>query len=188
MFVSGESEPRELSTFRTGDGHGHDRRLNGLKGAGVARVHHLNRTTRALASTAIAAICLLGCGGGTPGSRDEPRTPATAQGAVEAEPADLQALVGRWQRTDGGYVLEIRSVAGDGSLDAAYFNPNPINVSLAQASDWRGAAALVVEFDDVNYRGSTYELVHQPDRDLLVGTYYQAALEQIFEVVFVRIQ
>ena len=60
-------------------------------------------------------------------------------------------------------------------------------MSLAQASDWRGAAALFVEFDDVNYRGSTYELVHQPDRDLLVGTYYQASMGQTFDVVFTRI-
>jgi hypothetical protein len=145
-------------------------------------------TALSLATAPLVALCLLGCGGGAPGSRDEPHTPATAQGAVEAEPADLQALVGRWQRTDGGYVLEIRSVAGDGSVDAAYFNPNPINVSLAQASDWRGAAALFVEFDDVNYRGSTYELLHDPTRDLLVGTYFQAAMGQTFDVVFARIQ
>ena len=145
-------------------------------------------TARSLATTPLVFLCLLGCGGDTPGTQEEPGPSVNAQEDATSKPADLQALAGRWQRTDGGYVLEIRSVADDGSVQAAYFNPKPINVSLAQASDWRGAAALFVEFDDVNYRGSTYELVHQPDRDLLVGTYYQAALEQIFDVVFVRIQ
>lgn len=153
----------------------------------MTRVHDLARTTRALTSTAIAAICLLGCGGGTPDAQEETGPSVNAQEDATSMPADLQALAGRWQRTDGGYVLEIRSVADDGSVQAAYFNPKPINVSLAQASDWRGAAALFVEFDDVNYRGSTYELLHVPDRDLLIGTYFQAAMGQTFDVVFQRI-
>jgi len=152
----------------------------------MTRVHRLTHTTRALAITTVTAIWLLGCGG-APGTQEGPGPSATVAQDRASEPADLQALVGRWRRPDGGYILEIRSVAEDGSVNASYFNPKPIRVSLAQASDWRGAAALFVEFDDVNYRGSTYELVHQPDRDLLVGTYYQAALGQTFEVVFQRI-
>ena len=75
----------------------------------------------------------------------------------------------------------------DGVVEAAYFNPNPINVSAAQASSWRGMASVFVEFDDVNYRGSTYELVHDPERDLLQGTYYQAAFDETFRVAFIRV-
>jgi hypothetical protein len=150
-------------------------------------VRDRRRPTRALAITTVTTIWLLGCGG-APGTQEQPGPSATAQQDRASDPADLQALVGRWQRPDGGYVLEIRSVAEDGTVQAAYFNPRPISVSLAQASEWRGAAGLFVEFDDVNYRGSTYELVHDPGRDLLVGTYYQAALGQTFQVVFTRIQ
>jgi hypothetical protein len=145
-------------------------------------------TARSLATTPLVVLCLLGCGGDTPGKQEEPGPSVNAQEDATSKPADLQVLIGRWRRPDGGYVLEIRSVAGDGSVEASYFNPKPINVSLAQASDWRGATALFVEFDDVNYRGSTYELVHDAGRDVLVGTYYQAALGQTFEVVFTRIQ
>jgi hypothetical protein len=145
-------------------------------------------TTKALTMTTIAAAWMLGCGAADTGTSRGSQPPTAAQEEAASEPADLQTLVGRWRRPDCGYVLEIRSVFEDGSVDAAYFNPQPIKVSLAQAADWRGAAALFVEFDDVNYRGSTYELLHDPTRDLLVGTYFQAALEQIFEVVFVRIQ
>ena len=144
-------------------------------------------TTKALTITAIAALWLTGCGGDALDSQEESVPPVAAQEGAASTPADLQSLVGRWRRPDGGYVLEVRSVAGDGSVDASYFNPKPIRVSLAQAADWRGAAALFVELDDVNYRGSTYELLHEPDRDLLVGTYYQAALGQTFDVVFQRI-
>lgn len=114
------------------------------------------------------------------------RSPDTPQN--RAPDGDLQALVGEWRRPDGGYVLQIRSVAADGTVEAAYFNPRPISVSMARASSLQGAATLFVEFDDVNYRGSTYELVHVPERNLLHGTYYQAAFGQTFEVVFVPIK
>jgi len=63
-------------------------------------------------------------------------------------------------------------------MDAGYFNPNPINVSLAEASH-RGDA-------DVGYPGSSYTLTYDPQRDLLSGTYFQAALNQTFDVIFVR--
>ena len=44
--------------------------------------------------------------------------------------ADFQPLMGRWQRTDGGYVIEIGRIDADGKLTAGYFNPRPINVRL----------------------------------------------------------
>jgi len=43
-----------------------------------------------------------------------------------------------------------------------------------------------VELDDTNYRGSTYQLDHLTDRDVLHGTSFQAEIGQIFEIVFVR--
>jgi hypothetical protein len=52
----------------------------------------------------------------------------------QASAADFRPLIGRWQRTDGGYVIEIKRVATDGTMQAAYFNPRPINVSRATAS------------------------------------------------------
>lgn len=99
---------------------------------------------------------------------------------------ELQRLVGSWVRPDGGYVLEVRAVAPDGAVDAAYFNPRPIRVSLSRAAWFDGTAHLLVEFDDANYRGSTYQLDHLADRDVLHGTYFQAEMGQTFEVVFVR--
>jgi hypothetical protein len=105
--------------------------------------------------------------------------------AATAHP-ELQRLEGAWVRPDGGYVLEVRSVAADGTVDAAYFNPRPIHVSVARADWFDGDAHLFVEFDDDNYRGSTYQLDRMADRDVLHGTYYQAEMGQTFEVVFIR--
>src|SRR5690242_6383851 len=54
--------------------------------------------------------------------------PATA--AIPGSPT-VSKLTGKWVRPDGGYVLELKSVGSGGKMDAAYFNPRPINVSRA---------------------------------------------------------
>jgi len=45
---------------------------------------------------------------------------------------------------------------------------------------------LFIELRDAGYPGSTYELIHDPRSDLLSGVYFQAAMGQRFDVVFVR--
>ena len=111
-------------------------------------------------------------------------TPAMAQ-PKRAEVA-AEGLVGRWIRPDGGYVLEIRSAQADGKLDAAYLNPRSIKVSRAEWRREEGRLLVFVELRDVNYLGSTYNLRFVPDKDSLVGAYYQAVQKQTFDVAFVR--
>ena len=108
-----------------------------------------------------------------------------AAGNQQVDPAKL---TGRWQRPDGGYLLELTGIGPEGLVNAAYFNPRPINVS---SSGWRrkdGQLELFVKLRDVNYPGSTYRLVYQSEKDRLYGIYFQAALGQMFEVEFVRIK
>jgi len=111
-------------------------------------------------------------------------TPAMAQ-SKRAEAA-AEGLVGRWIRPDGGYVLEIRSAQADGKLDAAYLNPRSIKVSRAEWRREEGRLLVFVELRDVSYPGSTYDLRFVPDKDSLVGAYYQAVQKQTFDVEFVR--
>jgi hypothetical protein len=109
----------------------------------------------------------------------QPATPTSDQ-------ADPQRLVGRWVRPDGGYILELREVAKEGSLKAAYFNPRPINVARAEWSRKDGALTVFVELRDVNYPGSTYTLQYDPASDRLKGAYFQAVEKQTFAVEFAR--
>jgi hypothetical protein len=102
--------------------------------------------------------------------------------------ADFRPLVGRWQRTDGGYVIDIRRVAPDGSMQAGYYNPRPINVARARASMVKEYLKVEVELRDTGYPGSTYTLLYDPDKDALLGFYYQAVQQQNFDVVFVRMK
>lgn len=106
--------------------------------------------------------------------------------AFAQAPPDLMALRGRWVRTDGGYVIDIKSVDPGGQLQAAYYNPNPINVSRAQATRSGAAVTVFIELRAPGYPGSTYTLIHDRQSDTLKGIYHQATLQQNFEVVFVR--
>ena len=99
---------------------------------------------------------------------------------------EYSTLTGRWLRPDGGYILEVKSVDSTGLMAAGYFNPRSINVAKAQASVENTALKVFVELRDVNYPGSTYNLVYNPSADRLIGTYYQAVEKRTFEVFFVR--
>jgi hypothetical protein len=101
-------------------------------------------------------------------------------------PDNFHNLVGRWIRPDGGYLIEIRAVDSKGLLDAAYFNPRPIHVSQARASLVNNEPQVFIELRDKGYPGATYTLSYHPERDVLAGLYYQPAVGQSFEVIFVR--
>jgi len=101
---------------------------------------------------------------------------------------DPSKLGGRWLRPDGGYILELSDFATEGLLKAAYFNPRPINVSRAEWKSQDGRLGVFVELRDTNYPGSTYTLDYDPAADRLKGIYFQAALQQQFEVEFERTQ
>ncbi len=100
--------------------------------------------------------------------------------------ADFQPLMGRWQRTDGGYIIEIRGIDTDGKIKAGYFNPRPINVSRAQAAMYQEHIKIELELRDVGYPGSRYTLIYDQSKDRLIGFYYHAVSGQNFDVVFVR--
>jgi hypothetical protein len=99
-----------------------------------------------------------------------------------------RSLQGRWTRPDGGYVLEIRGVAADGRLDAAYFNPRPIHVAEARAAREGSTIKVTIELRDENYPGSIYDLRFDPQSDRLSGDYYQAVARQHYPIYFVRMK
>ncbi len=113
-------------------------------------------------------------------------SPAAAAGTALSE-AQRRTLVGRWRRADADYVLEIRAVAADGGIDAAYLNPRPIHVATAQASAADGKISVVAELRDRLYPGSYYTLVYDPHDDRLAGVYHHLGIHQDFDVYFTRI-
>ncbi len=100
----------------------------------------------------------------------------------------FKKLIGRWQRPDGGYILDIKSVEPQGTMAAAYYNPQPINVARAEAKEVDGATKVFLELRGPGYPGSTYTLTYQPERDELEGVYFQAAMGAYYDVFFVRMK
>ena len=100
--------------------------------------------------------------------------------------ADKNLLIGDWVRTDASYLIKINKVNEDGTLEAEYFNPKPINVGKTNWEESHGNLKIIVELRDVNYPGSTYTLNYLADKDILAGDYYQAVQGLTFYVEFVR--
>jgi hypothetical protein len=156
--------------------------------------------TRKVARFALALALLTG-GAISCGSRDRapaaptagaaaaaPAGPASVATTASAPPAAsaFEKLVGRWQREDGGYILDILSISPEGKVEAAYYNPRPIAVARAEALHEGDALTLFVELRGANYPGSTYRLVYDAAHDAFVGSYFQALQGQTFDVAFVR--
>ena len=99
---------------------------------------------------------------------------------------EFAELIGRWVRTDGGYTIVIKSVDPNGKIDATYANPNSINISRAEASVEGSSLRIFIELRGAGYPGSTYTLTHFPTGDRLTGEYFQAAIRQKFDVIFLR--
>ena len=99
---------------------------------------------------------------------------------------DKNLLVGDWIRTDGSYLIKINNVNEDGTLEAQYFNPNPINVESAKWGKYQGNLKITIVLRDQNYPGSTYSINYLPDGDYLAGEYFQAVERSTFYVEFAR--
>lgn len=117
-------------------------------------------------------------------------TPPAARESAQATGAkgDFAPLKGRWMRPDGGYLIEIKAIDANGKMVAAYFNPRPINVSVAETALEGTTIKVFIELRDVNYPGATYNLTYDPRGDQLKGVYFQPALRQSFDVFFVRLK
>jgi hypothetical protein len=121
-------------------------------------------------------------------SKQSETTPGASPALEAGAKPEFQKLKGKWVRPDGGYVVEIKSVAESGKMEAAYFNPSPIHVSRAEASLDGATVKVFIELRAENYPGSTYTLVYDPKNDQLNGVYYQAMQQQSYEIAFVRME
>jgi hypothetical protein len=135
----------------------------------------------------VATACQKAAKDAAPSAAATPAPPTTApKAAAAAVPEPVQKVLGKWLRADGGYVLELRSAELSGVVQAAYFNPKSINVSRAIWMQGATGFQVVVELNDVGYPGATYVLSHDAQSDRLIGKYNQPAMQQSFDIEFVR--
>jgi hypothetical protein len=109
-----------------------------------------------------------------------------AASAASAQPLNFKVIAGQWARIDGSYNLRVENVMSDGTADVSYFNPRRIRVAESRVSSQDGQIRLFVKLQDEGYPGCTYTLFYYPEEDALAGVYYQAAVDQRYEVIFMR--
>jgi hypothetical protein len=135
-------------------------------------------------SAIVIMLSIVCCGESKEKSESSPQKESKQQEKF-TPPAETEPVLGSWIRPDGGYNLHIMAF-NKNTVDAAYYNPNPIMVSETQWKIQDGYVYLFVKFDDVGYEGSYYSLGYYPDKDILMGFYYQAAMNQKFDIYFER--
>lgn len=96
----------------------------------------------------------------------------------------FEKIKGKWARSDGGYVLEVKQLLPNNALEVFYFNPSPIHVGKARIYEERGFTKVFVELQDVNYPGSRYTLIFNGEKNQLIGNYFQATQQVDYEVAF----
>ena len=109
-----------------------------------------------------------------------------AASAASAQPLNFKVIAGQWARIDGSYTLRVENVMSDGTANVNYFNPGRIHVAESRVSTKEGRIKLFVKLQDEGYPGCTYTLFYYPEQDVLAGAYYQAAVGQTYEGIFVR--
>jgi len=119
-----------------------------------------------------------------------PATADTSSSSIAPQDLEkvLKQLVGKWQRTDGGYVIELKNPTPDGKINAGYYNPKPIHVGRSGWQYKAGKIIVSVELQDANYPGSLYTLQFFPRENVLAGTYFQAVEKVNYDVEFRRLQ
>lgn len=99
---------------------------------------------------------------------------------------DKKLLQGSWVRTDADYQIKLSDAQNNGIIKAQYFNPRSINVSKSDWMNAEGFLKVYIELRDENYPGSNYNLTYIPERDMLVGDYFQAVESLTYYVEFTR--
>jgi len=138
-----------------------------------------------MSSLCLVGVLFSGCGGKeTP----PPAPPPSAEREQQAVSPELLKLKGRWARADGDYMLEIANVDASGKLEAKYYNPGPINVAKAMGFRESDGMKVFVELRDEGYPGCTYSLSFDASTDQLYGQYFQAAMQETYNVTFARLK
>jgi len=136
----------------------------------------------------MALVGVVACNSQTKQIKNGDNSPEVKKVETAATAPDPQKLAGQWERTDGGYRIVMEEIKPDGTMKASYFNPNSIHVHQANWKLENQQLQVFIELRDTNYPGSTYTLTYDKDRDLLTGIYFQAAMNQSYEIEFTRIK
>jgi hypothetical protein len=153
----------------------------------LKRPGQANKTMMRCRRAAISLACAIAIYSGKASAQVPPVSPKDPSSATSPS-SEFSALIGRWVRPDGGYVITVKAVDANGKLDASYTNPNLLPFYTAEVTRDGENVKLFFELRAGGYNGSTYNLNYDAASDQLKGVYHQAVAKQKFDVVFRRMK
>ena len=66
------------------------------------------------------------------------------------------------------------------------YGPERVFAPFQQNDRLTGNLEVFIELRDINYPGSTYTLTYDRQNDILHGTYFQATMQQTYDIAFTR--
>jgi hypothetical protein len=103
------------------------------------------------------------------------------------EKQDKNLLKGIWQRTDAAGELTISEIQDNGFLNATYYNPKGITIEKAVWLNSSDVLRIYILFREDKYPGSSFSLNYMIEKDMLLGTYFDALTNESYTVSFKRV-
>ena len=103
------------------------------------------------------------------------------------EESVAEKLTGKWIRDDGDYTLDIESVNENGTLNASYFNPKPIELGRTEWMMYKNKLHVLVELKGP-YVLSKCQLVYDAESKKLNGTFFQAVEQETYPIFFNKVE
>jgi hypothetical protein len=97
-------------------------------------------------------------------------------------------LKGVWGRADGPGEINISEVLDNGVLKATFYNPKLINMEKAVWTNSSDVLRIYILLRDDSNPGSGFSLNYSPEKDLLVGAYFDALTNESYPVTFKRVK
>jgi hypothetical protein len=98
----------------------------------------------------------------------------------------FQVLKGRWRAQDARGVIDIQHIDPTGSMEVQYFDPEPVQVTKAQAARDGQLTKILLKLSNPSSPCCIYDLTYDSGSDRLKGVYWQKTDPKSTEVVFIR--
>ena len=106
---------------------------------------------------------------------------------VKTDP-DKNLLTGEWSETGTPNLIKITGVDESGRLQIGFFNPKSITVLKSNWIKNGNLLSVYIELQDEKYMNSNFKLNYVPERDMLVGEFYDAMQDFTCPTEFAKIK
>jgi hypothetical protein len=101
---------------------------------------------------------------------------------------DENLIKGVWGRTDAVGEINISEILDNGLLKTTFYNPKMINIEKAIWTNSSDVLRIYILFREDKYPGSSFSLNYLPEKDLLLGVYFDALTNESYSVAFKRVK